>query len=79
MSGISRREMLSGLAGTLGVAALPQVNLGAGQIFADRGDYLLQPGLIYLNTGSLGPTPRSENTQKNTALKVSKPRRIACL
>ncbi|HMQ04946.1 MAG TPA: aminotransferase class V-fold PLP-dependent enzyme [Pyrinomonadaceae bacterium] len=59
MSEISRREMLSGLAGTLGVAALPQVNLGAGQIFADCGDYLLQPGLIYLNTGSLGPTPRS--------------------
>lgn len=26
---------------------------------ADTGEYMLEPGLIYLNTGSLGPTPRA--------------------
>ena len=28
-------------------------------VIADAGEYMLQPGLSYLSTGSLGPTPRS--------------------
>ena len=52
---LSRREMFSGIAGTLGTACLLQGNTA----LAETSEYLLQPGLIYLNTGSLGPTPRS--------------------
>ena len=59
MNGISRREMLSGLAGTIGLPALSQAEDGAAGSVAGAGEYMLQPGLIYLNTGSLGPTPRS--------------------
>jgi hypothetical protein len=52
---LSRREMFSGIAGTLGTACLLQGNAA----LAETSEYMLQPGLIYLNTGSLGPTPRS--------------------
>ncbi len=50
--------MLSGLAGTLGLAALAETNVGATAVVADA-EYMLAPGLTYLNTGSLGPTPRA--------------------
>ena len=52
---LSRREMFSGIAGTLGVACLAQGNTA----LAEGSEYMFAPGLIYLNTGSLGPTPRS--------------------
>ena len=52
---LSRREMFSGIAGTLGAACLAQGNTA----FAEGPEYMFAPGLIYLNTGSLGPTPRS--------------------
>lgn len=52
---VSRRELLSGLAVTAAGAALP----ASGQATTDTGEYMLEPGVIYLNTGSLGPTPRS--------------------
>jgi len=52
---LSRREMFSGIAGTLGVACLAQGSTA----LAERNEYMLAPELIYLNTGSLGPTPRS--------------------
>ena len=52
---LSRREMFSGIAGTLGAACLVQGNTA----LAESGEYMLEPGLIYLNTGSLGATPRS--------------------
>ena len=55
MMTISRREMFSGIAGTLGVACLAQGNTA----LAEGSEYMFAPGLIYLNTGSLGPTPRS--------------------
>ena len=47
--------MFSGIVGTLGAAYLAQ----GGATSAEGGEYMLEPGLIYLNTGSLGPTPRS--------------------
>ena len=55
MRTLSRREMFSGIAGTLGAAYLLQGNVAS----AEEGEYMLAPGMIYLNTGSLGPTPRS--------------------
>lgn len=48
--------MLSGVASIAGAAALP---LHARSLVADAPEYAFEPGLIYLNTGSLGPTPRS--------------------
>lgn len=55
MRTLSRREIFSGIAGTLGAACLGQGNTA----LAEGGEYMLEPGLTYLNTGSLGPTPRS--------------------
>lgn len=57
----SRREMLSGMAGMAGASAFGSTALSKNghPVLADTGEYMLQPGLIYLNTGSLGPTPRS--------------------
>lgn len=57
MNNLSRREMLYGIAGMAGAAALTGNARAA--VLTDAGEYGLQPGLIYLNTGSLGPTPRS--------------------
>lgn len=54
MNKLSRREMLSGMAGMTG-AALSAIGYPP---IADANEYMFQPGLIYLNTGSLGPTPR---------------------
>ncbi len=54
MTQLSRREVLSGIAGTLSAAYLAQGNTA----MAESSEYMLEPGLIYLNTGSLGPTPR---------------------
>ncbi len=55
MTGFSRREALSGILGIAGAAALSN---GSHAAAGNTGEYLLEPGLIYLNTGSLGPTPR---------------------
>ena len=51
---LTRREMFSGIAGTLAASCLAQGNTA----LAEGGEYMFAPGLIYLNTGSLGPTPR---------------------
>jgi selenocysteine lyase/cysteine desulfurase len=56
MKNLSRRELLlSGMAGIAGAA----LSTNAQAAIADASEYMFQPGLIYLNTGSLGPTPRS--------------------
>jgi len=55
MATLSRREMFSGTAAMLGAACLAQGNTAS----VEGGEYMFAPGLIYLNTGSLGPTPRS--------------------
>ena len=55
MPTLSRREMFSGTAAMLGAACLSPGNAA----LAEGGEYMFAPGLIYLNTGSLGPTPRS--------------------
>jgi selenocysteine lyase/cysteine desulfurase len=46
--------MFSGVAGTLGVACLASGDAA----LAQSAEYMFAPGLIYLNTASLGPTPR---------------------
>lgn len=57
MIGLSRREMFAGVGAALGVAALDHnSSVSAGRV---TNEYGFAPGLIYLNTGSLGPTPRS--------------------
>lgn len=56
MKNITRREMLSGVASMAGATALL---VNAQPTVAEVSDYGLQAGLVYLNTGSLGPTPRS--------------------
>jgi selenocysteine lyase/cysteine desulfurase len=55
MTMLSRREVFSGVAGTLAAACLAPGKTA----WAEGGEYMFAPGLIYLNTGSLGPTPRS--------------------
>ena len=55
MTKLSRREMFAGTAATLGAAYLAPSN----DVLAEDSEYRFAPGLIYLNTGSLGPTPRS--------------------
>ena len=57
MGGLSRREILAGISGTLGGAALGETVLGAAVPAADS-EYMFAPGLNYLNTAALGPTPR---------------------
>lgn len=58
MKNVSRREMFSGIAaaGVVGAAALSGKTR---PLQADSSDYGFAPGLIYLNTAALGPTPRS--------------------
>jgi selenocysteine lyase/cysteine desulfurase len=46
--------MFSGIAGMVGASYLPGETARA-----EGAEYMFGPGLIYLNTGSLGPTPRS--------------------
>jgi len=55
MTTLSRREMFSGTAALLGAACLAQGKTA----LVDGSEYMFASGLIYLNTGSLGPTPRS--------------------
>ena len=48
--------MFSGLAGIVGATAL---SANGYRTVDATSEFMLEPGLIYLNTGSLGPTPRS--------------------
>ncbi len=60
MNSFSRRDALIGLlgvGGTLGVGE-PLFGNTEPSNYADQ-EYMFAPGLTYLNTGSLGPTPRS--------------------
>lgn len=57
MSKFSRREMFAGMAGVVGTGFL--ANGVAARPAAEPSEYMFAPGLVYLNTGSLGPTPRS--------------------
>ena len=56
MHKVTRRQMISGLTIGIGAAAFSE---GYAVSFAEPNDYMLARGLVYLNTGSLGPTPRS--------------------
>ena len=63
MSKPSRRELLAGLTG--GAFLLSSAPLAwsesfdsAARVAADA-EYMFEPGLNYLNTAALGPTPRS--------------------
>jgi selenocysteine lyase/cysteine desulfurase len=59
----SRREILSGLAG--GALLLTGESRALSTVFdsasprTDNSEYMFEPGLNYLNTAALGPTPRS--------------------
>lgn len=57
MKTVSRREMLASTAGA-GITGAAALSLSPRPTFAAE-EYGLESGLIYLNTGSLGPTPRS--------------------
>src|SRR6185369_1917752 len=60
MTKFSRRELITGLsAGALIASGETLAWSQAAVSRADNPDYMFGPGLIYLNTGSLGPTPRS--------------------
>src|SRR5262245_48309175 len=58
MEKLTRREMLSSGVAVMAGAALSNA-YPASHATTNDGEYLFQSGLIYLNTGSLGPTPRS--------------------
>ena len=53
----SRRSFLASV-GALSAASLAPAAIRRG-LAAQPGDFLFAPGLVYLQTGSLGPTPRS--------------------
>ena len=59
----SRRELLAGLTG--GAFLLSGAHLFRSEDFdllarrAVDSEYMFEPGLIYLNTAALGPTPRT--------------------
>jgi selenocysteine lyase/cysteine desulfurase len=63
MSKPSRRQLLAGL--TSGAFLLSAASLCRSKNFdlpaglADDSEYMFEPGLIYLNTAALGPTPRT--------------------
>ena len=58
MMHVSRREMLlSGIAAA-GMAGAASLSVNARPQFSGTSEYGLAPGLIYLNTAALGPTPR---------------------
>ena len=61
MNKLSRREMLSaiGMAGATAGMAGAALSTNAQPAITETSEYMFLPGLIYLNTGSLGPTPRS--------------------
>jgi selenocysteine lyase/cysteine desulfurase len=62
-SRLSRRELLAGLTG--GTIALSRESFASSDGVeseagtADKSEYLFEPGLNYLNTAALGPTPRT--------------------
>lgn len=57
ISKLCRRELLTGAGAALGVAALDLSPLASAERLEN--EYGFTPGLVYLNSGSLGPTPRS--------------------
>jgi selenocysteine lyase/cysteine desulfurase len=63
MSKPSRRELLAGLTGgavLLGAEAFARsAGVDSEALLANTAEYLFEPGLNYLNTAALGPTPRS--------------------
>ena len=65
MHKISRREALAGILGTTAAFSISPPSIAEtkavpnGRTNVDQNEYMFAPGLIYLNTGSLGPTPRS--------------------
>jgi selenocysteine lyase/cysteine desulfurase len=62
MSKPSRREILAGLAGGAFVVSGETFARSTGTAsepsLADKSEYMFEPGLNYLNTAALGPTPR---------------------
>jgi selenocysteine lyase/cysteine desulfurase len=54
MKQLNRRELFRGLAGTAGALGLAEPTLAR----ARNKEFMFEPGLIYLNTAALGPTPR---------------------
>jgi len=62
MSKLSRRKMIGGLASgalLLSGDAIASANSSKFEALVDRTEYQFEPGLNYLNTAALGPTPRS--------------------
>jgi selenocysteine lyase/cysteine desulfurase len=61
MSKLSRRQVIAGLtSGAFALSAAPSLLAKdlEGSV-ADNSEYMFEPGLNYLNTAALGPTPRS--------------------
>src|SRR6516164_2002109 len=63
MSKLSRREVIAGItSGAFALSAASSVlSKGFESVtsFTDNSEYMFEPGLNYLNTAALGPTPRS--------------------
>ncbi|HSE37242.1 MAG TPA: hypothetical protein VLG74_08070 [Blastocatellia bacterium] len=63
MSKLSRRELLAGLTGGAFLVSGESFAWSEGVDTeahpADNSEYLFEPGLNYLNTAALGPTPRT--------------------
>ena len=63
MTNLSRREILASLAGgaflVSGESFARPTGIGLEPRLADNREYMFEPGLNYLNTAALGPTPRT--------------------
>ena len=63
MSKLSRREMFAGLSSGAFLLSGNSIASASGSdsetLFTDKPEYMFEPGLNYLNTAALGPTPRS--------------------
>ena len=55
----SRRGFLAMLAAAASTMSLPLKSLGSTLLSQDASEYMLEDGAAYLNTGTLGPTPRA--------------------
>ena len=58
MKKFTRRELITGLTAA-GAICLGKPSFSQGITKGSKSEYMFEPGLNYLNTAALGPTPRS--------------------
>lgn len=59
MESITRRQLITGLAAATGAVPVLGFATSTRGTTEPKNDFMFEPGLIYLNTAALGPTPKS--------------------